>query len=143
MRTKSNDITRRAILGSGVMLAVGTALTATTVATSGAVAAEDAPAPEGTEPLLRMINAYRAALDEFNRTCPAESSNDVWLTYAETTWLPFFYELENWDMPATTMEGAVAALRCAFLEERDNGNSDITLPLMTAAMGYFDRSPTG
>ena len=140
---KGHEITRRAMLANVGKLSAGACLAALVVAqVAPAVGAADERAvttTEGREPLLRMINAYRAGLEEFNRSCPDDGSTEVWDTYAQDTWRPFYDALAGWEQPASTLEGAIAALRCAYLEERDCGNSEITLPLMAAAMGYFDR----
>jgi hypothetical protein len=47
--------------------------------------------------------------------------------------------LEDWTLPAQTKEGALEALRLAVEEERDCGASYLTLPLMSAALAYFEK----
>jgi hypothetical protein len=88
------------------------------------------------DPLLDMITAYRNGLADFNANAPED--NDGANAYGEISWLPPFKALENWTAPATTREGAIAALRLA-VEEGAHSYAEFIHPLTTAALAYFEQ----
>ncbi|MDX0469930.1 hypothetical protein [Sinorhizobium meliloti] len=87
----------------------------------------------GGDPILAAIKAYRDGMGAYN-AAPGEDAETVRRTYG----IPH-QVLEDWTLPAQTREGALEALRLAVEEERDCGASYLTLPLMTAALGYFEK----
>jgi len=47
--------------------------------------------------------------------------------------------LEDWDRPAITLDGAIAALRLADRENRTHGECDVSVAMVRAAVAFFDR----
>ncbi|MDW9632142.1 hypothetical protein GOA75_20085 [Sinorhizobium meliloti] len=86
----------------------------------------------GGDPIRAAIKAYRAGLAAYN-TAAGEDDETVMRTYGVPHQV-----LEDWTLPAQTREGALEALQLAVEEERDCGASHLTLPLMSAALAYFE-----
>ncbi|CAN7202874.1 hypothetical protein LJR030_000530 [Rhizobium sp. LjRoot30] len=47
--------------------------------------------------------------------------------------------LEDWDRPAITLDGAIAALRLADRENRTHGECDVSVAMVRAAAAFFER----
>jgi hypothetical protein len=89
------------------------------------------------DPLLDAVNAYRAALADYNANAPMDANAEA-DAYAEISWRPLFRALMNWTAPATTREGAMAALRLA-VDEEDTGDSPLVGPMIRAALAYLEQ----
>ncbi|MBB4272345.1 hypothetical protein [Rhizobium mongolense] len=88
------------------------------------------------DPLIEAINAYRAGIADFNQNAPEDDEGAN--AYGEISWLPPFKALENWTAPATTRDGAMAALRLA-VDEDEVGDSPLVGTMMRAALAYLEQ----
>ncbi|MFQ6158883.1 hypothetical protein [Sinorhizobium meliloti] len=89
----------------------------------------------GGDPILAAIKAYRDGMAAYNADPgQGEDAETVMRTYA----IPH-QVLEDWTLPAQTRQGALEALLLAVEEERECGASHLTLPLMSAALAYFEK----
>lgn len=88
------------------------------------------------DPLLDVIQAYRDGLDDFNALSGA--SDEERDAYASISYAPPMAVLDGWEKPATTLKGAVEALRLAVDENADFASSDMVCSMLYAALAYFD-----
>lgn len=86
------------------------------------------------DPILDLIQRYRASLETFNEN--ATDDDAQWEALARTTYEPYYDRLRD-DPPAiATEEGAVEALRLVLDECTYKDPFDMSL--ITAALAYFD-----
>jgi len=84
------------------------------------------------DPLYAAVQAFHTALDVYNST-PGEDNEE------ERAYLATIDALEQWDQPATSRQGALAALHYVIVEgERCNVQVDV-LAMVKAAHDYFER----
>lgn len=91
--------------------------------------------PPTHDPLLDAIADYQAAFADFNAKAPGDDAANE--AFADVTFRPCMKILEAWQLPATTTEGAVAALELVSSELKDFASSDMVRPLVGAALGYL------
>lgn len=120
-------ISRRRFLRSSASVAVVSA---------GAIAITATPsvAAVPADPLLDLINRYKAEEARFNAT-PHGSDEEA---DADAVFLDeLYHQLEDWTEPATTETGALAALRLThdFLQHSIGGYEGA---MNAAALGYFE-----
>ena len=82
------------------------------------------------DPILDAIAAYKRGWQAF-LAAPDEQSDELHHLWTEPRTV-----LRKWTDPARTMEGAQAALALA-IEEEDNGESPVTLPMIKAAYSFL------
>jgi hypothetical protein len=82
-----------------------------------------------------MINAYRNGMADYGRNAPEEDCRAE--AYADASYRPSRIALKTWSDPATTLYGAVHALRMAN-EADQNDDAEIVSVMIRAALGYFD-----
>lgn len=133
----SPTLTRRALIaGAGTAIASA----ALAVPALNAVRADDvcslAIQPDH-DPLLEIIHAYRQGLVDFNLKAPTHS-NEAFDAYADATFHPPMEAMEAWEGPTPTLRSAMEAVRVAFEELRDCGDTDFVLPMLAAAVAHFD-----
>jgi hypothetical protein len=90
------------------------------------------------DPLLDLIKAYKAGIDEFNLNAPEDDAGAN--AYAGMTYMPPLKALMAWTAPAATSAGAVAALKLAQQANRDR-EVMIVAPMLQAAILYFEKVP--
>lgn len=91
------------------------------------------------DPLLELICAYRAGMAAYEADPLAGEDDDAYTERcAAETWEPPFWALTE-PPPATTRAGAIEALRLVHEDLNQNSYSPIMLPLLAAALGYFER----
>ncbi|RVG50539.1 hypothetical protein [Sinorhizobium meliloti] len=84
------------------------------------------------DPIIDAIEAYQAGVAAYN-AAEGEDEETVMSTYGAP-----FDVLVDWEMPAQTRAGAMAALRLAAEQEKEFGTSLLTFPLVRAALAYFE-----
>lgn len=89
-----------------------------------------------TDPLLELVRNYQSSMRAYNAS-PDDLYDD------EDPALPAFeanyHRLCTAPPDATTLEGAVEAVRLVLEEERDCGNQpDLTINVLRAALAFFD-----
>lgn len=87
------------------------------------------------DPLLEAIDAYLAALDDFNKNAPED--HDEAQAYAEVSYGPPLEVLCNWTQPAWTRQGALKALQIAMADSNGVYGSEAAERMIRAAMGYL------
>ncbi|CDX30845.1 hypothetical protein MPLA_140342 [Mesorhizobium sp. ORS 3359] len=97
---------------------------------------KSAVAAEPLDPLLAAINLYRFAGEAYD-DMPADLTEDEEADAFKRLCADPDAVLTAWDKPATTHEGAVAALRLAQQELEADGEP-IVKSLVTAALRYFE-----
>ncbi|TBD15701.1 hypothetical protein ELH24_09240 [Rhizobium ruizarguesonis] len=121
-------LTRRQLISTSSAVAVAGVAGIAPIAAHAAVA---------DDPLLDAVNAYRAGLADYNDNAPMDTDAAA-DAYAQISWMPPFKALESWTTPATTREGAMAALRLA-VDEDENGESPLIGTMMRAALAYLEQ----
>ncbi|MGO4619014.1 hypothetical protein [Ensifer sp. 2TAB8] len=84
------------------------------------------------DPIQDAIEAYRDGLAAYN-SAPGEDDETIDRTYG-----PPLDVLTDWEQPAQTREGAMAALRLALEEERQFKGLPLSLSMLKAALAYFE-----
>jgi len=87
------------------------------------------------DPLVAAIKAYLAGLDDFNANAPLDNNGAN--AYAEKSYLPPMRVLNEWDQPATSLQGSILALQIA---NRDSGGvygCEAAERMVNAALGYL------
>ncbi|MDE4620631.1 hypothetical protein [Sinorhizobium meliloti] len=87
------------------------------------------------DPLLAAIKAYRDGMAAYN-AAPADDEETVERTYGAPLDV-----LMDWEEPAQTREGAMAALRLALQEEREFKAAPLATAMLQAALDYFENAP--
>ncbi len=135
----SPTLTRRALI-AGTGTALVSASLAIPFATASRAARLDAPTAASRDPLIDVIQAYRAGLadyEAFARTSVTDEERDA---YAERSYQPPMAVLDEWESPAASMAGAVQSLRLAVDQyELGGGGDTITGNMLRAALGYFEQ----
>ncbi|WP_156938146.1 hypothetical protein [Mesorhizobium sp. WSM3626] len=93
-------------------------------------------AAEPSDPLLAAINLHRfagEAYDDMPEDLTEEQESEAFRRLCSDP----DAVLVAWNSPATSHEGALAALRLALQEINDDGEP-IVKSLVTAALGYFE-----
>ena len=90
----------------------------------------EAPPPDYPDPLLQIVRAYEEGIAASN-ALPDEVDDPE-------TWRPHWEKLAKSPPTATTLGGAVAALRMLHHEEVTCGNPAFTAPLLSAVLAYFE-----
>ncbi|WP_074061063.1 hypothetical protein [Rhizobium etli] len=106
-------------------------------AVSGLAASTTIAQPVVTDPLIDAIAAYRSGLADFNQNAPEDDMGSN--AYGEITWKPAHAVLASWTRPAISREGALEALRIAHWELDYSGDSAMIVPMMAAALSYFEK----
>ena len=88
--------------------------------------------------LLATIRAYQSGLDEFNRIAGGDGGE--WDEVANVTFGPALGRLQQWEGPAASMEGAIAALRVSLDEERGVAGNEGAERMVKAALGYLENA---
>jgi hypothetical protein len=135
-------ITRRAALAT-----IGAALTTAGVSTAVVAPVLAGPAPdaigalvdEAQDPLLDLVEAFNRGYADFERASaelpPDEDVDDI----ADATFGPALAALKAGALPpATTLAGAVAALRLVVVEADRFGDDDYDVELVRAALRYLE-----
>ncbi len=86
--------------------------------------------------LLATIRAYQSGLDEFNRIAGGDGGE--WDEVADVTFGPALVRLQQWEGPAASMEGAIAALRISLDEERGVAGNEGADRMVKAALDYLE-----
>ncbi|KPH08856.1 hypothetical protein CO657_13575 [Rhizobium acidisoli] len=107
--------------------------------TSVPAAAEGAPIFQ--DPLLILIREYRLALADFERNHPREDVAGA-DAYADATYGPFLARLQQWCGPATSMEGAIEALRLCMEDEFAIRRTDTVDRMVAAALAFLEKQAT-
>jgi len=94
------------------------------------------PGNNWREPLVEAINAYRSGMREFDRH--ELDDNDQIDAYADATYAPPLKTLDEWNLPALTRAGAIAALRFAVDESATSLVPDGVGAMIKAALGYLE-----
>lgn len=84
------------------------------------------------DPIQDAIEAYRDGMTAYN-SAPGEDEETVDRTYG-----PPLDVLMDWEQPAQTREGAMAALRLALEEEKQFQGAPLSLSMLSAALAYFE-----
>lgn len=91
-----------------------------------------------SDPLLELVQDYRQQLAAFDRS-PASLTDDEDQALAATTWVPLYERLCNAPPHATTLNGAIEAVRLVRDEEAKCGfQPDLTINVLDAALAFFD-----
>lgn len=90
------------------------------------------------DPLLDVIDSYRAGLIEFNRLTADERDDKRWPEHGAATYEPWQVALDDWSEPARTCEGAIEALRAALSEQDGVRGSVAADRLVKAALEYLE-----
>ncbi|PWE52792.1 hypothetical protein DEM27_28740 [Metarhizobium album] len=110
----------------------------------GLIVAAVTPAEAGAalhDPLLDVIQAYRAGLIEFDRLADNSPDDSRWKELGAATYEPWQAILDNWDQPARTREGAVEALRASLAAEDGVYGCKAAERMVRAALGYLENLP--
>lgn len=92
------------------------------------------PRPQAPDPLLETIRLYQRGLSDFN----AQAVGDVdWSKVADATYGPHLETLSEWDSPASSLEGAVEALRISLTEEDGVYGCDAADRMVKAAYTFL------
>ncbi|MET2828895.1 hypothetical protein [Mesorhizobium shangrilense] len=91
------------------------------------------PAPDRIDPLMAAINHFIFSGDAYD-ALPEDLSEEEDAEAFERLCNEPDRVLKQWGTPATSYEGAIAALRLALDDE------DLAPSLIKAALAYFDRS---
>ncbi|MCK8779054.1 hypothetical protein M0654_03550 [Rhizobium sp. NTR19] len=97
-----------------------------------AVATADIP-----DPLLDTIRAYQRGLEDFNRLAGG-LDNDECSALADITYGPHLDRLTEWNAPATTLEGAMEALRISVSDQGGVYGCEAAERMVLAALGYLE-----
>jgi hypothetical protein len=87
---------------------------------------------EKDDPIIEAINAYKDGIEQFSEL-PEDDTCDL-----NHLWKEPWTVLAKWDQPCKSRDGAIAALKLAIFEE-DIGESQLTAPLIQAALSYIER----
>lgn len=87
-------------------------------------------AEQTKDPLLELVRSYEAAIAASN-ALPDEVEDP-------RDWMPHYKRLVYGPPAATTLEGALAALRLLHREEVTCGMPAFTAPILSAVLAYFD-----
>lgn len=91
------------------------------------------------DPIISVINRYNAGILEF-RAVPEEKwpelggENAVW----ESTYGAAMEALDNWKLPCTSREGAIAALKFAQKESEDYYSEPSVRSMIAAVLAYLE-----
>lgn len=85
------------------------------------------------DPLVDAIGDFRAGMAAYS------AADDESPEFANATYGAPMDVLSEWDQPARTRQGAIAALKLAKEELSDFLSNGPALPMVTAALAYFDR----
>lgn len=92
--------------------------------------------PAEPDPLLAVIGDYRRNMAVFNASGEMTSDEDDAL--AAATWRPHYNALRTGQPAATSLTGAVAALRLAAEDMEGCQDTELVGGLVRAALAYFD-----
>lgn len=85
-----------------------------------------------------LIDAYRESLADFNaRSFDTDEASEA---FAEASFEPLQQILANWSKPAATVEEARAALQLTIDELRGSAGPFLTLPMVTAVLGFLSET---
>lgn len=91
-----------------------------------------------TDLLLDLVREYRHQIEVFNAS-PPDMSIEEDDELAAATWQPHYERLCTAPPDATTLEGAVEAMRLVHDEqERCGSQPDLTINVLRAALAFFD-----
>lgn len=124
--------TGEAILTRRQLIAASSVVAAVGVVAVAPIAAHAAAA----DPLLDAVAAFRAGMADYNANAPQDDAGAN--AYSLISWKPPHAVLANWTAPATTRNGAMAALRLA-VDEEETGDSPLVGPMMRAALAYLEQ----
>lgn len=91
-----------------------------------------------TDPLLDLVREYSHQIEVFNASPPDMTIKED-DELAAITWLPHYERLCTAPPDATTLEGAVEAVRLVHDEqERCGSQPGLTINVLRAALAFFD-----
>lgn len=93
---------------------------------------------DSADPLLAAIADYHAGNAAYSGSAEFESLADEDAAN-EATYGPADRKLRTWDRPATTREGALAALRVAQQEANEYSCSDVLNSMINASLAYLEQ----
>ena len=88
------------------------------------------------DPLLETVRAYQAGCAEFNRISGDDAN--CWAGFEAVTFGPALARLQQWEGPAASMEGAIAALQISLLDSGGVNGSEAQDRMVKAALGYLE-----
>jgi hypothetical protein len=94
----------------------------------------------GTDLLLQAIDDYRFGGDQYD-ALPGDMNEDAQRSAYDGLVGKPMTVLEEWDRPAVTREGALAALRLARQELEEGGSEDIVRAMVSAALAFLEEGP--
>lgn len=95
------------------------------------------------DPLLVAINEYRFGEDAYDEL-PAHLAEDEQEAEFNRLVGEPLGRLESWTSPASSLDGALAALRVAMAELAQNDDEPLAASMVRAATSYFeDAAPAG
>lgn len=90
------------------------------------------------DPLLALVRDYRVQIEAYNNP-PDSMTKDEEAAYAASTFQPLYRTLCIAPPNATSLEGALEAIRLVVHEEVTCGSSEgLTVNVLNAALAYFD-----
>lgn len=96
-----------------------------------------------TDPLLELVREYRQQLTAFNRS-PSTMTVGEEQALAVATWVPLYDLLCTAPPNATTLAGAIEAVRLVHDGEAHCGNQPgLTINVLAAALAFFDKEAVG
>lgn len=105
------------------------------MSTSGGCGCGNGAVPVIQDPLIALITSYRQGMTDFIENAP-EDDDEAANAYAESSYCLPMLAIENWQGPAPTKEGALAAVELAK-ESSENGDRSLVGPLLAAVAGYL------
>lgn len=90
---------------------------------------------DAIDPVVEAVQAYRAGMDDYNANAPVE--DELANAYAAQTYEPPMRVLMAWDQPATTKEGALAAIEMALEERAQQEESPVETAMLRAVHGFL------
>lgn len=91
-----------------------------------------------TDLLLELVRNYRQQMAAFNASSPNMTLEED-EALRDATWGPPYEQLCTAPPNATTLEGAVEAIRLVHDEEANCGNQPgLTINVLAAALAFFD-----
>lgn len=90
-----------------------------------------------TDPLLDLVQEYRSHHAIYNASRAPDGSDEERTLHA--AWYDPYARLMDDPPAATTLAGAIEAIRLVRDEERDcGGQPDLTINVLAAALAFFD-----
>ncbi|PWE56747.1 hypothetical protein DEM27_10310 [Metarhizobium album] len=91
------------------------------------------------DPLLSAIRDYQDGLEKWLKFSPED--NEGAMAYTDESYGPPLALLQEWDQPAYTRDGAIAALKLAFDDDTGVRGMPAEGRLIQAVIGYLETLP--